>query len=231
MKDIVKYLIEREVKHLIHFTPESNLAGIKKEGVVSRYELEVSNHHSFTSLDSMRLDEHRNMSCFSLSFPNYMMMYRYRKELCERDSDVALLFIKVEKLLQFSDNQVLFYPTNAASSEFRHINREDLQGLPAVEKLFAEEARTKAGQIFSRSAAKLPAYLTTDPQAEVMISARIPWDCISFVVAHNFERKRALENLDIHPYIYGGWKVEKDPNLDVFKFPTVWEPWHRKEEL
>lgn len=231
MKEILRYLEERGVNYLVHFTPLSNLEQIKSKGIVPRRELEASDDTQFMALDELRLDRRKDMSCFSFSFPNFKMMYRYREKLIKNGSDIALLFIPISQLSYLSEEQMLFYPTNAASSLSISMRVEDLRGLPAVQAMFAEEAQTKSGQVFSRSAVKLPSCLTTDPQAEVQIAATIPWAAVSFIAVKGYERRTQLRESGLHPKIYGTWRVNDDRQLNVFNIPDAWKAWVEKTEV
>lgn len=232
MKEIVRYLKDRNVRFLVHFTPLSNLAGIKRRGIVPRSELQASADEPFLALDGPRYDLRRNMSCFSVSFPNPLMMYCYQKRLKEEyKSDVALLFIPVERLENYAENQVLFHTSNAACSNSRRKATKELQGLQAAEAMFAEKATTRDGQEFSRTGVKLPSYLTTDPQAEVQIAGVIPWSAVAFVVVNGYERKRKLQKEDPNLKVYAGWKVERQEGLNVFRYPSFWNAWREKGEV
>lgn len=81
MREVVEYLEDRGVEYLVHFTPITNFGGIKKRGILLRNEIEGFPDVVFEALDEVRLDERTDMSCFSISFSNFLMMYRYRTKL------------------------------------------------------------------------------------------------------------------------------------------------------
>ena len=228
MREIVSYLEKREVEHLVHFTPVSNLEGIRRRGIVPRIELEECGDVEFKALDGMRLDGGKHMSCFSLSFPNYLMMYRYRKLLAKEGDDIAVLFIKIECLARLSVDQVLFYPSNAASHECREMDECDLMGVEAVRRMFDERGETRRGHEFFRKELGIPAYLTTDPQAEVQIAATIPWSDVSFVAVKSFKKREELRRRGWYGSVYGKWDVKKDKSLSVFSYPECWSIWVEK---
>ena len=76
---IVDYLKnERKVEYLYHFTPCANLPGIVKYGIVPKECLE--DDANAICLDDVRADGREDCSSFSISFPNYQMLYsRYNK--------------------------------------------------------------------------------------------------------------------------------------------------------
>ena len=228
VREIVSYLKQRGVEHLVHFTPVSNLEGIRRLGIVPRLELEQCGDSEFKALDGMRLDSGKHMSCFSLSFPNYQMMYRYRKRLQEDGDDIAVLFIRIGCLDRLSMDQVLFYPSNAASHECREMDECDLMGIEAVCRMFDERGETRRGHEFSRKDLGLPTYLTTDPQAEVQIAATIPWSDVCFVVVKGFEKRDELRRLGSYGSVYGKWDVKREKSLSVFSYPECWSIWVEK---
>lgn len=228
VRKIVSYLEERGVEHLVHFSPISNLEGIRCRGIVPRLELEECGDIEFKALDDKRLDSGKHMSCFSLSFPNYLMMYRYRKRLEEEGDGIAVLFIEVECLSRLSMDRVRFYPSNAASHECREMGEGDLMGMEAVCRMFSERACTRRGYEFSRMEQGLPSYLTTDPQAEVQIAATIPWSDVSFVAVNGFEKRNKLRELGLYGPVYGKWEVKKQKSLSVFSYPECWSLWVEK---
>jgi len=228
VREIISYLEEREVEHLVHFTPVSNLEGIRRRGIVPRIELEECGDVEFKALDRMRLDGAKHMSCFSLSFPNHQMMYRYRKQLQEDGDDIAVLFIKIDCLARLSVDQVLFYPSNAASHECREMDDCDLMGMEAVRRMFRERGQTRLGYEVSRAELDLPTYLTTDPQAEVQIAAIIPWSDVRFVAVNGAKRRNELRELGLYGTVYGKWDVKEDKSLSVFSYPECWRIWAEK---
>jgi len=228
VREIVSYLKERGVEHLVHFTPISNLEGIRRHGIVPRLELEQCGDTEFKALDDMRLDSGKHMSCFSLSFPNFQMMYRYRKLLQEDGDDIAVLFIGIGCLARLSIDRVRFYPSNAASHECREIEEGDLMGMEAVRRMFSERGQTRFGCDVSRVELDLPTYLTTDPQAEVQIAATIPWSDVCFVVVKGFEKRDELRRLGSYGSVYGKWEVKGQQSLSVFSYPECWRIWVEK---
>lgn len=228
MREIVSYLRGRKVEHLVHFTPISNLEGIRRRGIVPRTELEECGDAEFKALDDLRLDSGKHMSCFSLSFPNYLMMYRYRKLLEKEGDDIAVLFIGIDCLARLSVDQVLFYPSNAASHECREIEEGDLMGVEAVRRMFSEKGQTRLGYEVSRAELGLPTYLTTDPQAEVQIAATIPWSDVCFVAVRGFEKREELRRLGLYGAVYGKWEVKEQQSLSVFSYPECWRIWAEK---
>lgn len=175
---------ERNIKSLIHFTRIENLENILNKGIVSRnsigedgfknvwddfFEVE-NNKQKYLYNDDLRLDNKKDYSCFSISFPNNEMLYRLRKN--NENSHWAILILSSNILLNYD---CLFYPCNAASNSVRHEDIESFKGEVALENMFYSEGRDS--------------YLTnkypTDVQAEVLIKGIISPEYIVFVFLDN----------------------------------------------
>ena len=100
-------------------------------------------------------------SCLSVSFPNYRMFYRYRKQ--NETANWGVLLISTQVLIE---KPCLFLPANAASATVRealHGRLDQIIGIRGFDGMFAERPTpTRVDQGLSPD-------LTTDPQAEVLI--------------------------------------------------------------
>lgn len=161
---LVNYLRERSVLYLVHFTHIDNLASIIKSGIIPRSFLA----DSYRASDDVRLDGNDEYSCFSLTYPNYLMLYQKRKK---NPLSYILLMIDIEALSKINDESIVFYPGNAARSDMRF---KGGHGISAIEAMFAENITTRDGTEIYRSAQRIESQYTTDPQAEVQIAASIP---------------------------------------------------------
>lgn len=147
---------EREIEFLAHFTRIENLPGIVERGITPRAMLT----EAFVYNDEMRLDGFPESSSFSVSFPNYLMLYRYR--CINPGGNWAVLTVSTDTLI---DVPCLFFPTNAANGRFRDGGPQmpvTRMGFAGLASMFHEE------QPGLREERGLPARLTTDPQAEVL---------------------------------------------------------------
>ena len=157
VKEIYNYLVGRGVKRLVHFTPAKNLQSILTKGIIPRANL---NSESAMFLDSQRLENMRDCSCFSFSFPNYKMFYKYQKLT---NQSFVVLFIDISYLLTVKYENLYFLPSNAASG--RYAGRcNEMHGLNAVQAQFALTGRDKG----------IPDSFTTNPQAEILIRSVVP---------------------------------------------------------
>lgn len=73
---VQEYAVKIGVKHLVHFTRESNLESILNRGMVTRDRLNSEGFDGFN--DNVRAD-HTNAVCVSIGFPNYKMWWAIRQ--------------------------------------------------------------------------------------------------------------------------------------------------------
>ena len=132
---IRRFVQERKIPFLVHFTRIDNLPGIVASGIAPRAELSAELPH--THNDAQRLDGFLEASSLSVSFPNYRMFYAYR---CQNpDLNWAIVTVSTETLV---DEPCLFYPTNAANGRFRNegeIAPETCMGLNGLTSMFVDE--------------------------------------------------------------------------------------------
>ncbi len=157
---------EREVRHLVHFTPDSNLRSILMHGIMPRELLSENGIHADTP-DGYRLDKRLDYSSFSISFPNYQIFYSKRNTT---DYSYVVLLVDPKIILALPLDKISYLPQNAASSSMRKV--EEYTGLAAVQALFPERMRY-GNKEYSREQFNLPPNLTTNPQAEVFIGSTV----------------------------------------------------------
>lgn len=166
-RECVEYLKSRKVKYLVHFTPVENLKFIFDEGICPRTEQQ----HAAVWTDEWRLDGHTDCSCFSISYPNYSMLYQKRKN--QGMNRFAILLVDCDALLELSNDSVAYFPTNAAEARNRHESFEDHTGIEALQEMFADGVISK-NTLIKRSAQGLTSEYTTNPQAEMLIRGIVP---------------------------------------------------------
>ena len=159
---------------LVHFTKVENLLSILAQGLVVRSKLQIIGHEEAIN-DPFRLDGY-DATCLSLSFPNYRMFWKYRKN---SKSDWIVLILDYEKITKMD---VAYCYRNAASNEIRNLSLQYLKSQEAKEKMFAP----KIGNV-CRECLKIPSYYTTDPQAEILCFDTIPRECIQAVVFEDYK--------------------------------------------
>ena len=153
---ILSYLKGRGVEYLVHFTRSENLDSILENGILPRASVPDTFSDYFN--DSIRYDNNLDCGCYSISFPNYRMLFPMRMR--NKSTTYAILLISIDCLKDFSIDDMLFYRTNAASLRSVNVNNT---GLEAVDAMFEDNLD------HVREEYNLPDYYTTDPQAEVQL--------------------------------------------------------------
>ena len=158
------FTVQRKVKHLVHFTPVKNLGSILNDGIIPRALL--SSERDIVITDAYRADRHQECSCFTLSFPNYRMLYPKRKKM-----PFAVVLVDIGALMSSNVESVYFLPTNAACDEVWPRITQYTQ-LRDAKNMFTE-CYTFKGRSVQRKTLNIPSWYTTNPQAEIMISGVI----------------------------------------------------------
>lgn len=176
-----KDFIKREIKskgivQLIHFTRYENIESIINNGIFTRDNL---NENSFFN-DKLRLDGHRNSISVSVSFPNYKMFYKYRKNTDARGW--VVIAISPDVLL---DYDCAFCKHNAADLRVSTQSLDVLSSVKSFREMFLEDVNETG----TRSSQRLKEFDTTDPQAEVLIFGDIP---VKYILAIGFEDHNLL---------------------------------------
>jgi len=173
-----KFIEEKNIEELIHFTRYENLESILKSGIVTRDSLNSLGHDFYVN-DSLRLDGHQNSISLSISFPNHQMFYKCRK-ITDAKGWVVIA-IKPEVLWEKKN---AFCKHNAADSRISKINIDDLCNPESFEEMFLDNPSG------IRLENRLEHSDPTDPQAEVLVFDDVP---IKHIVAVGFEDENLLE--------------------------------------
>lgn len=166
MTTIKKILQTRGIQYLCHFTRIENLDSILTHGLIPRnglYNKKFNNNSDLITIsgifnDEIRLDNHEDATCLSISFPNSKMFYKYRQQ---SNAQWAVIVLDANVLI---DKDCAFYPTNAACNSINDNPIEAFQGPNALENLFDETEEEREGLLL-----KDP----TDVQAEVLVFNKI----------------------------------------------------------
>ena len=147
---------ERKIIMLVHFTRLENLAGILREGLVCRKELEArpKSQRPFFS-DLWRHKWYERANCLSISFPNDLMFCRYQRKY--PSAKWVVLKIKASVLWELD---CAFCFKNAWSNEVRRSGISSLGGLKSYDSFVG---------LFSQWSGKYP----VDVQAEILVFNRI----------------------------------------------------------
>lgn len=172
----------RDIQYLVHFTDINNLPSILLNGIHSIDYLNRKNL-SYTNNDDLRLDGYANSISLSVSFPNYLMFYKYRMSI-NNPKDMAIIFLDPSILWTLD---CAFFYTNAANGLFNQTSLQNLKTFQAWQKLFDSNVRG-----VNRSSLDIPKNFTTDPQAEILCFNSIPTDKIKYIL---FDRNSTYQKI------------------------------------
>lgn len=168
--DDFKYLEQRGVKEIIHFTDIDNLESIALNGLLPRNLLEQE-EIVYTFNDIHRFDgiNHLNLS---ITNPNINMFYRFRKNNPLRR--YAVISIDISLIKELNPTDYYFTTTNAASNNAQIVNVEEL---------------------FSGYRGNLPENCSTDNQAELIIKSRIDLRFVNAIYVERLDDQVAISKL------------------------------------
>jgi len=165
--EIEKEISNRSIQELIHFTPIENLESILRFGFIPRKFLEYPIFDGQINFpDQDRNDGRKDCYCLSISWPNYRMFHK--KRLTMPDTIWVVLKLEPTPIINF---ECFFYNTNAATLAGRK------SGDGQLTDMFSNIELRKKLQLEDR--------FTTDPQAEVLSSSRIPPE---FIIEMSIEK-------------------------------------------
>lgn len=213
ISQIIAFLRERSVRHLVHFTHIDNLTSIVKQGILPRSSVKEKGIVS----DDMRLDGNEEYVCFSLTYPNYLMLYQKRKK---SPGQYIILMIDIEALSAIKEEDILFFPGNAARSDLR--GKGD-HGKTAIEAMFKDKILSRDGILIRREEQRLESQYTTDPQAEVQVKSVIPAKYIRTIYVEDNEMKNRAKSL------VSGAEIMIEVNANMFwpEYP-LWDDYEKK---
>lgn len=162
---IEKFLKQRKIEKLIHFTDKRNLNSIEKVGILPRKTLEEKNIKYFYN-DANRYDGKLGGTSVSVSSLNKHLFETFHRKNRKR----KWVQIEIDPNILLGAN-CFFYSSNAASNMFKGVSDEYLGSFDALEKMFAETV-TSSSRVFKRKDQAINQ--TTDDQAEIIINRSIP---------------------------------------------------------
>lgn len=178
---IKQFCMERGIKNLVHFTRLENLESILEHGLLPRNKLELWPKQKRPVFnDEIRYDQCLNATCVSISFPNYKMFYKYRKQ---NSAKWAVLLLKPDVLWELD---CAFSKDNAARGD------ESRKPLAERRKLVSLYSMFEYSRKVQEALLDIPGSYTTNPQAEALVLDSIPVESIMEV---HLESDDDVENL------------------------------------
>ncbi len=215
---------EKEITTLCHFTRIENLPSILQDGLLSRSALEAD-RRNFLFNDPDRADNNTDAVCLSISFPNYKMFYKLRKdwEGVEYAQWVVLL-LDAKVLWEF---ECAFCKENAASRRVNNVPLENRKRPEALKDLFEDFYGIRHQDL------SIPQNYPTHPQAEVLVFNPIPvqyikeihyWDAAA---QERLMPIRTSSNYKISRQYFDSrsdYSIWKSENLDANGIPLSYAP-------
>jgi len=161
---IDKFLKQRNVERLVHFTDMRNLNSIKKFSILPTERLKEKNIKYYFN-DEQRLDGQLGGSSVSITSLNKHLLRTFQRRNKRRWIEIAINPSVAAR------RNCLFYSCNAASSIFKEASEEYLSSYDALASMFAETV-TSSTRTFKRKNKK--PNQTTDDQAEIIVKWIIP---------------------------------------------------------
>lgn len=200
-RELQEIVSHRRIEKLIHFSRMQHLNSILRYGLLTREELE---HISEAQLlgespvfnDQSRLDRLRNATSLSISFPNYSMFYKCRKEA---GSAVKWVLLAIEPRVLWELN-CAFCNDNAASNAVRFLPLKERKTVGAFRHMF--EDFDDGIEVIERNTQNLPDKYPTHPQAEVLVFGHISSEYITSVGFQDDSDMRT-------------WQGQQHPDVDV----------------
>ena len=164
IKEIVK---RRKIEYLVHFTRIDNLNSILENGLIPvsmQQKMKIPSVHN----DEQRIDSKLDCTSCSISFPNYKLFYTFREYKFPESSWVVIV---LDKDVLFSPSNITYFcQTNAAGVFPRISSAKELCTATAFENMFCNSLTTKENKVIQRASLQINDCITTDPQAEILIS-------------------------------------------------------------
>lgn len=163
---IREILARRRISRLVHFTSAKNLISIEETGFLYSVDDLEEMGIRFGRNDYRRAEGHRDAICLSISFPNYLMFYRYRQIY----QKMTWVIIELSPTVLLN-HRCAFFPRNASEYCYRHQDPTRFQTAKALEEMFTEVDPISGN---TRAALGLKPWEPTNPQAEVLCFEPIP---------------------------------------------------------
>ncbi|CNK92135.1 DarT ssDNA thymidine ADP-ribosyltransferase family protein [Yersinia enterocolitica] len=182
IQQIREIVAQREIKQLVHFTRIENLESIMQHGIVPIADAAEKQIAPAVN-DQARFDGRTNASCLSITFPNYLMFFKYRQE----NPDVNWIVLGVDPSVLWLKN-CAFCRYNAADARISIQLLEALQTPASLSGMFDE-----IEGLAPRQEHRLRTSDTTDVQAEVLV-----FDVIEpqYIFAAAFNNQETMNNFE-----------------------------------
>ena len=165
--EIIEFVLKRKIKKLIHFTNIQNLQSILNLGILPRNVLNEKNIvYKYT--DEKRFDGRPDCTCLSIEYPNFRMLHYKKYNSVNR---YAMIVLDAESILS-NDAKKYYVYINAANSNATYQLTSDKLTSPRYLKNMFLPSVSDAKYTYEREDTD-PDFITTNPQAEILINGSI----------------------------------------------------------
>lgn len=177
--DILGHVKQRRITRLVHFTRIESLENIIDDREIRSRERCRTHGRRCKKNDRDRLDQHLDYICYSIEYPNVIVLDKYSRRF--PGQEWIILFLQP---ILLGHPTTKFSPVNAATDKGAHVK----SGIEGFQTLFDRHVGTKHPQYRKRG--HLIA-CPTDVQAEVLVKDAIPIRYITEVAVRSdlFARK------------------------------------------
>lgn len=183
--NLINCLYQRKIKKLIHFTSIRNLENILKLGLLPRKDLEDKNI-SFIYTDLQRYEGRKDCTSLSIEYPNYKML-KFKKD--QYNDIYTILVLNATSILLNKYKKYYLYINAANTNATYWLTLEELTKNRYFSEMFKSKVEDKKN-IYERNE-KLPSYITTHPQAEILFNGPIS---PSNILEVHFENSRDYDS-------------------------------------
>lgn len=202
-KKIAEIIRNNRVKYLVHFTRLENLDSILEYGILSIQELNYMKL-PYINNDFGRYDSRKDCSCFSIEFPNDILLKTFQRR--QGNCSWIIFLIDVFVLIS-SDSEKQFCIHNAASKGISEkIKYNQLRTAEEFQNMFSERVefnKSDGDHFIERNIDK--SYLATSNQAEILIEGSVDRNYIKGIITQNHSDKlivdSALKKFDVERLI------------------------------
>ncbi len=181
-KKIREIIEKRKIEYLTHFTRLDNLHSILQNGLVPvsiQQKMKIPSVHN----DEQRIDSKLDCTSCSVGFPNYKLFYTFREY---KFPGTRWVVVVLDKDVLFSPTNIAYYCyTNAAGIFPRISSAKELCTANAFQNMYCDSITTRDNKLIQRESLQIDDSITTDPQAEILISDIIDTNYIGCICFRN----------------------------------------------
>ncbi len=199
--EIIEFILRRKIKKLIHFTNIQNLESILNNGILTRNILDEKNIvYKYT--DEKRFDGRPDCTCLSIEYPNSKMLH-YKKY--NSLNKYVMIVLDAESIL--SNNLKKYYVyINAANSNAAYLLTSDILTSPRYLKNMFLPSVSDTKYTYEREDTD-PDFITTNPQAEILINGCIDTTDIMEIHFSNYVDFNIFKSGCVNEEIFNKYKL------------------------